>query len=271
MNSRMLINIGWARAASTALRQNFLLNHPDIVVAGRDQPAHEGPAAAILHGLKSFDDARFRDEAPALRALWSEYIGRTDRLVCLTDEELSIGLPGRVGPTELGRRCADLFPDARILAVVRDQPDAIGSFYGLSQRDVFQDQMPFAAWLDRYFLNPANGRGFAYLYSHAATLKAYAEGRKRSDILVLRYDQLRDDPLGAYATIAGWAGVDVLLCAALPNAVVNASPNRHPEWSPASLAAVRALYEADNRHLAADFDTPLSQPAPRTVGPFDAL
>ena len=267
----MLINIGWARAASTAFRQNFLLNHPGIVVASRDQPAHEGPAATILHGLKSFDDARFRDEAPAFRAMWSEYLGRTERLVCLTDEELSIGLPGRVGPAQLGRRCADLFPDARILAFVRDQPDAIGSFYGLSQRDAFQNQMPFAAWLDRYFLNPANGRGFAYLYAHAATLKAYADGRKRSDILVLHYDQLRDDPRGAYVTIAGWAGIDMQLCAALPNAVINASPNRPPEWCPASLAAVRALYEADNQLLAAEFETHLSRPMPRETGAFDAI
>lgn len=271
MNTSAILNIGWARAASTALRHNFLRCHPDLVAAGSDQPAHEGPAAAILHALKTFDDDTFRSESPALRALWSDYLSRTDRTVCLTDEELSIGLPGRVGPMELGRRCADLFPGARILAVVRDQPDVIGSFYGLSQRDVFQDQMPFASWLDRYFLNPANGLGFAHLYTHAATLKAYAEGRKRSEILVLRYDLLRDDPLGAYATIAEWADVDVQLCAALPNAVINASPSRHPEWSPASLAAVRALYEADNRLLAADFDTHLSQPAPRTTGAIDAV
>lgn len=267
----MLINIGWARAASTALRQNFLLNHPDIVVASRDQPAHEGPAAAVLHGLKSFDETRFRNEAPALRALWSDYVGRTDRLVCLTDEELSIGLPGRVGPAELGRRCGDLFPEARILAVVRDQPDAIGSFYGLSQREVFQDQMPFAAWLDRYFLNPASGQGFAYLYAHAATLKAYGEGRKPSDVLVLGYDRLRDDPLGAYAAISDWAGIGVTVCEALPNAVINASPNSHPEWPAASLAAIRALYEADNRILADDFDTRLVQPPHQPTGTSNAV
>ncbi len=257
MSAPMILNIGWARAASTALRQNFLRRHPDLVAAGRDQPAQEGPAAIVLHALKALDDATFRREAPALRALWADYLRRTDRTVCLTDEELSIGLPGRIGPAALARRCADLFPDARILAVVRDQVDAIGSFYGLSQRDVFQDQMPFATWLDRFFLNPADGQGFAYLYTHAATLSAYGEGRKRSDILVLGYDRLRDDPLGAYAAIAGWAGIGVKPCGALPNAVINASPNSHPEWPSASLAAVRALYEADNRILADDFDAGL--------------
>ncbi len=257
MSAPMILNIGWARAASTALRQNFLRRHPDLVAAGRDQPAQEGPAAIVLHALKALDDATFRREAPTLRALWVDYLRRTDRTVCLTDEELSIGLPGRIGPAALARRCANLFPDARILAVVRDQVDAIGSFYGLSQRDVFQDQMPFATWLDRFFLNPAHGQGFAYLYTHAATLSAYGEGRKRSDILVLGYDRLRDDPLGAYAAIAGWAGIGVKPCGALPNAVINASPNSHPEWPSASLAAVRALYEADNRILADDFDAGL--------------
>ena len=102
----MILNIGWARAASTALRQNFLRRHPDLITAGRDQPAEEGPAAMVLHAVKAFDDATFHHEAPALRALWADYLGRTDRTVCLTDEELSIGLPGRIGPAALARRCA---------------------------------------------------------------------------------------------------------------------------------------------------------------------
>lgn len=259
MKARMIINIGWARAASTALRRNFLGRHPDLVVAGRDQPEHEGPAALILEAMKTLDDESFRRESSFLKSMWAEYLDRADRLVCLTDEELSIGLPGRIGPAALARRCAVLFPDARILAVVREQHDAIGSFYGLSQRNVFGDSTPFPVWLDRHFLNPADGQGFAYLYTHAATLRAYCEGRSRSDILVLAYDRLRDDALGAYAGIARWMAVCETACAGLPNAVLNASPNGHPEWTAASRTAVRALYEADNRTLAVDFDVTFFQ------------
>ena len=120
----MVINIGWARAASTALRQNFFCRHPDIVTAGSNQRPDEGPAAATLHALKTADDNEFRRELPALRGLWTDYRHRTDGLICLSDEELSIGLPGRIRPAALARRCAELFPDVRILAVAREQIDA---------------------------------------------------------------------------------------------------------------------------------------------------
>lgn len=271
MTGTMVINIGWARAASTALRQNFLARHPDIVTAGSDQRVDEGPAATILSVLKTADDDEFRRRSPALRDLWSDYRRKIGGLVCLSDEELSIGLPGRIRPVALARRCAELFPEARILAVVREQTDAIGSFYGLAQRETFRDPMSFPDWLDRYFLEPTDGQGFAYLYSYAATLQAYGEGRKQSDVLVLGYDRLRDDPLGVYAAISDWAGIGVTVCEALPNAVINASPNSHPEWHAASLDAVRALYEADNRILADDFDTRLVQPPPRTTGTYNAV
>ena len=253
MKAPMIINIGWARAASTALRQNFLGRHPHLVAAGRNQPEQEGPAAAILRAIKTLDDAQFRREIPGLKSIWSDYVDRTDGLVCLTDEELSIGLPGRIGPAALARRCAILFPEARILAVVREQHDAIGSFYGLSQRTVFGDSTPFPDWLNRHFINPEKGQGFAYLYSHAATLRAYGEGRSRSDILTLPYDRLRDDAPGAYASIARWMAVDEPACAELPNARLNASPNGHPPWTAVSAAAIGALYEADNRALAEEF------------------
>lgn len=264
MSAPMVLNIGWARAASTALRQNFLNRHPDLIAAGRGQPVEEGPAAAILLALKSADDREFSREAPGLRSLWNGYLARADRMVCLTDEELSIGAPGRIRPAQLARRCAELFPEARILAVAREQVDAIGSFYALSQRESFRNPMEFPDWLDRYFLEPASGEDFAYLYAHAATLEAYGKERPRSHSLVLGYHDLKADPSTAYIRIARWLGVSDTACSALPNAVVNASPDGHPTWTADHVAAVGALYEADNRILAADFDVALTGLADRS-------
>jgi len=250
MTGAMVINIGWARAASTALRQNFLNRHPDIVVAGSDQGLGAGPAATILSVLKTADDDAFRRRAPGLRELWDDYRGKTAGLVCLSDEELSIGLPGRIRPVAIARRCAELFPEARILAVAREPVDAIGSFYGLAQRETFRDPMSFPDWLDRYFLAPADGEGFAYLYAHGQTLAAWSQGRPRADVMVLDYRRLRTDATGAYAEIARWLGVSGAVCETLPNAIVNASPAGPPVWPAGRAAAVRALYEADNRILA---------------------
>lgn len=252
MSSATIICIGWARAGSTALRQNFLRRHPDLVVAGRDQPESQGPAAAILHILKTADDDEFARQALAMRADWDDYRRRTDGVLCLSDEELSIGLPGRIRPANLALRCAQLFPAARILAVVREQVEAIGSFYGLAQRETFRDPTPFPDWLDRYFQASADG-GFAYLYAHAATLDAYGAGRPKADMLVIDHQRLREDPLGAYTAIAQWMDVSQDACSKLPTARVNASPGGHPGWPPERRESIRAMYEADNRRLAATF------------------
>lgn len=250
MSSNTIICIGWARAGSTALRQNFLGRHPGLTVAGRDQAGSQGPAAEILHILKTAPDDDFVRQAPALRAAWDDCRRQSEAIVCLSDEELSIGLPGRVRPADLARRCALLFPEARILAVVREQVEAIASFYGLAQRDTFRDQTPFPDWLDRHFLAPAGG-GFAYLYAHAATLEAYGAGRPRADMLVIDHQRLRQDAHGAYRSIAQWMGVSQEACDDLPDATLNASPLGHPAWLPKQLEAVQAMYKADNLRLTA--------------------
>ncbi|WP_426042652.1 sulfotransferase [Brevundimonas sp. TWP2-3-4b1] len=261
MTGTMVINIGWARAASTALRQNFLARHPDIVTAGSDQRVDEGPAATILSVLKTADDDEFRHRAPALRDLWDDYRRKTDGPVCLSDEELSIGLPGRTRPVVVARRCAELFPEARILAVVREPVDAIGSFYGLAQRETFRDPTPFPDWLDRYFLAPSDGAGFAYLYAHGETLTAWGAGRPQANMMVLDYRRLRTDPTGAYANIARWLAVSEAACEALPNSIVNASPAGPPTWPADRAAAIRALYDADNRILAETWGVDFNQSA----------
>ena len=89
------IYIGWARAASTAFRHNFLNKHPEIHAVGREQPNSDGPAALILNYLKKSSHAEFQRRLPFLRATWESYANDIDRMLCLADEELSIGLPTR--------------------------------------------------------------------------------------------------------------------------------------------------------------------------------
>ena len=91
MKRSVVLNIGWARAASTAFRQNFLNLHPEILAAGRGQLYSEGPSAIILQHIKSADDAEFQHYVPELRAEWQAYEQKhRHRVICVSDEELSI-------------------------------------------------------------------------------------------------------------------------------------------------------------------------------------
>jgi hypothetical protein len=253
MKRRIVLNIGWARAGSTALRRNFLSTHRDIALCWRGQDPHQSPAALTLDLLKAAEDRAFLSRLPELQDRWHAFAQRTRAPIVLSDEELSIGLPGGLRPERIAERCARLFPDARLLAVLRDRTEAVRSFYALAQRPIFADPMPFATWLDRYFLSPAPGCDFTYLYAYANTLRAYQAGRDREDLLCLDHAGLRCDPHEAYRKIARWLGISPAACTSLPMALVNASPPMRADWAPSRMAALRASYDADERRLRADF------------------
>ena len=262
---QVVLNIGWARAASTAFRLNFLARHPDVLAVDRNQPAADGPGARILQQLKTASEGDFAGEAAGLQADWGAYArDHQDRLVCLSDEELSIGIPGRSSPAAIAARCGVLFPGARTLAVVRGQVESVRSFYVLSQREGLGPKAPFAEWVERFFLAPPPGRGFAYLFTHAATLSAYRAWQLPEDIFVLPYDQLKSDPAAAYLAVARWLGVSEAACEALSNHRINESSREIPQdrpgpaYTPDLEAAVRGLFEDDNHRLADEFGVVLA-------------
>lgn len=274
MSCRVVLNIGWARAASTAFRQNFLTRHPDIVAVDRGQSILEGPAAAMLLHLKAADDARFRRYSAALCSEWESFEQQIAQpVLCLTDEELSIGLRSTgIDPRMIAKRCGSLFPEARTLAIVRDQVDAIRSFYALAERQGGTEGLSLSDWTRRFFLAP-EGRGFSHLFDYMATLQAYLEWQPRHDVIVLPYDRLRNNHAAFYAEVADALGISEQPCEQLPNEIVNASPSallatpllsdrrgavaggyRVPaEYSPGLEDEIRTLYESCNRELAREF------------------
>jgi hypothetical protein len=264
----IVIHIGWARAASTAFRQNFLMRHPDILSVDRKQQLSDGPAAATLHHCKSATASEFRHLRNGQRSAWAAFQrGRRDQILCITDEELSIGLPNRaVAPIEIAGRCAALFPGARVLAIVRDQVDAIRSFYILSRLVGHPRSISLSEWVQQFFIAPSEGKDFSYLFAHMATLSAYRSWCSKQDILVLPYERLKNSPVEAYRDVARWMGISEDVCALLPNEVVNVSPpilsleqrgrsagEPAPHYSAGQEDKIRRRFEADNRDLEREF------------------
>lgn len=277
-----VIHIGWARAASTAFRQNFLKRHPQIRAVERSQPYSEGPSAMVLQHVKVATGQEFRRFRNELCSEWRAYHRHhEDQTICITDEELSIGLPhSGVAPAEIARRCGFLFPNARILAIVRDQVDAIRSFYALSQMLRQPETTSLPQWTRHFFSNPMEGEDFTYLFAHMTTLRAYLEWCPKRDIFVLPYDRLKSSPGAAYRDIAQWLGISEEACALFPNEMVNVSPPIRSsasgirngqeassfedpapnEYSPGQEDEIRALFRADNSELEHEFGVTLSPP-----------
>lgn len=279
MTMPVVINIGWARSASTAFRQNFSRRHPQILAVDRGQPFSEGPLAVVLQYIKSADGSEFERYLPTLRSELAAYEhNHHDRIICVTDEELSIGLLNTsVAPTTIAARCAQLFPRARTLAVVHDQVDAIRSFYALAQRNSHATVVALSDWVRRFFLNPEEGENFCYLFSYMTTCRAYREWQPTQDIFVLPYDRLKRNHTTAYCDIVLWLGISEKACELLPNETVNASPPiplptrqmsggdkavacAQPalnEYAVGQEAKIRALFEKDNIEPASEFGVTL--------------
>lgn len=247
-----VLNIGWARAGSTALRRNFLMRHPDLVVASGDQSALDGPAAATLSFLKTAPDEIFWEALPIVQEGWRDYVAGSEKLVCLSDEELSIGLPGQADPVTLARRSAALFPEARVLAVVRTHLEAVASFYGLTQRPSFGQQRPFDEWLDAHLLG-RGGADIRPLFAYSDTLTGYRDGRAAGALMVANHRDLLERPLHTYQAMAEWMGISPGVCAILPSDELNASPGGRPDWPDERRQAVEALYQVDRRRLHDEF------------------
>lgn len=249
MSGRVVLNIGWARAASTAFRANFLRRHPDILVVGRDEPL----AAELLLQLKTAGDADFARSAAGLRVRWDAWTQRQARpVICLSDEELSIGVHGAgVAPVTIARRCGLLFPGARTLALVRDPVEAIRSFHALAERHGATAGLPAAAWALAHFIRPGRD-GFAYLFDYAATLQGYLAWQPRGDLIVLDHRRLETAHADAYAQVARALAIDAQACEALPNDILNASPAVASGMDEVE-DAIRSLYRRSSMELAAQF------------------
>jgi len=256
-----LLHIGWARSGSTALRLNFLSRHSGLLTVGRDRSPTAHPIAQALACIKETGSELFEKTCDTFQASISTiFAGDYDRIVCISDEELSIGRPGKpVGPREIGARCGRVFADARVLAVVRDQTEAIRSLYGLAQF-LRPSPEPFGEWVERCFLQPnADTVGFSDLFAYMKTLKGYLHWCERADLLVVPYHEFARDAYGVYRSVAEWLGISPDICASFPNDRVNASDggpvNRFPldNYLPGQERRVRELFAEDNATLERQF------------------
>lgn len=121
----------------------------------------------------------------------------------------------RFDPEEMARRVGIQYPDARILVVIRDQADWLGSAYRYFLPRLPERQRSF----EDFCLTP---RG--HIYREAAhydrTIHAYGERFGLSNLCVLRFELLRMSPETFLARTSEFLGVDLVT---LPSGVVNPS------------------------------------------------
>lgn len=126
------------------------------------------------------------------------------RIPVLSDERLS-GSPhgGGYDAASVARRLAEVFPDGRVLIVVREQRDAILACYRQYVRD------GGVATLRRYLepRNPAEVPQFRFgHFRYSGAVRAYNELFGPESVLVMAFENLRKDPGKFLERVSSFAG-----------------------------------------------------------------
>ncbi len=110
----------------------------------------------------------------------------------------------RVIKTHLPQARVPWSPDAKYLSVLRDPKDVFVSSYHFVRAVALGPMMPpVSAWLD-HFLSP----GFAW-GSWAAHVQDWWSRRELDNVLVLTFDEMKDDLPGAVDRVASLMGVEL--------------------------------------------------------------
>ncbi len=195
----LLIHIGYHKTGTTWLQTGLFSDGSRGFT--RPWTSQVIRAALVLPTAFEFDPGQAR------RVFEPELAGAAERALVpvLSDERLS-GSPhaGGYDSALIADRLAQVFPEARVLAVIREQKEAIYSTYQQYVRD------GGAASLEKYLAprNPAEVPQFRFSHYEYHHLIAHYRKRFGADqVLALPFEWLRSDPGRFLDAISGFSGV----------------------------------------------------------------
>ena len=183
-----VIHIGFPKTASTTLQEHVFSKMPAVSNVGR--PFTHPDEALLINGLALDDDRDYRHADIAARIA----AGRaSDARVLVYSDETVVNSPIR---SIAAKRLKQHMPDARIIAVVRNQFDALTSYYVGQGRHVRRAPEPFAGrhvafdnFLTFQFKNTK--QGVLPTFDYAGVLDIYADLFGPERINVLLYENLK--------------------------------------------------------------------------------
>lgn len=198
----ILLHIGFHKAGSTWLQQTLFEDERAGFVPRGDAPRHRLVEEFVVPDALGFDPAPLIERyAPAVER--ARAAGRT---VALSHERFS-GYPSSGGRDRglIAERLATVFPDARILIIVREQRSLIRSMYSQHVTDGGVESVA------RFLRTPEPGLvrkpsfGLA-CYEFDLLVGAYQRLFGRDRVLVLPVEMLAADPAGFAGAITGFCG-----------------------------------------------------------------
>jgi hypothetical protein len=210
----VLLHIGYHKTATSWL-QGHLFKHPESPLRTVGKKKVDAPARQIIRARPlEFD-------AAAVRALFEPQLRRISDaglLPVVSNERLS-GHPSSGGydSKEIADRLAAVFPEGRVLIVVREQRSVIHSVY--KQYVLAGGPLSFEQFVEAPVDPGDRVPGFDFrFYEYHHLLDHYRDRFGPDSVLVLAYEQFVRDPRGFVRAIGEFAGrqFDDALIEALP-------------------------------------------------------
>lgn len=229
-----VIHIGFPKTATTTLQESFFGRQASLTNLAR--PFCDRERSRICTALALGDDDEYDEEALA-RAVASARDSGPGPLL-YSDETV---VNSRIR-TIAAKRLKRLFPDAHIIAVLRNQLDAFASYYAAHGSKLRPAPEPysgrhvsFANYLDFHYANPK--RGFLPTLRYDAILELYAGLFGEERIHILLFEQFKQDRPEFMASLAAILGVDAEEAGAL---VASGHARPRPKASNVQYDAIRS-------------------------------
>src|SRR5947209_3148910 len=191
---QLWLHIGLAKTATTTMQRMLFSQHPQIGYLGKNWIESERAKRGLLHMARS-PDTKF--DLPEAKSAFEELMGWYEgansekRIYLLSEEDLTTFR--FINPQVCARRARMIFPDARVLLLIREPIEWLQSmfFFRLSLR--FPETLDgFNTWLrngfDRRFTRTDLGQ-----IQIGSLLDSYVSCFGAENLTVLRYEDLVSD------------------------------------------------------------------------------
>jgi len=193
MNKREIyIHIGYPKTASTTLQNHLFLNLYGFELIGQPLTIENKRMQKLIHTITDCEKLEYIEQE--VKKELSVLLATNKTKLLISEESFSTGssLSGRVDRSQIAIRLKSLFPNAKIIVVLREQKSIIKSYYK-QKRKMFPDfELSFDHWFECNKKNMHIENVFQYFY-YEKIIELYENFFGKNNIKILLFEEFKTE------------------------------------------------------------------------------
>lgn len=188
-DKKVFIHIGYPKTATTTLQNHLFSNLTRFDLIGQPITKENEDVQKIIHTITDCETLDYN--ADDLRERIERCVS-DDKQLLISEESLSTGssLSGRVSRSEIAYRLKSLFPNAKIIVILREQKSIIKSFYLQKKKIDKNFKVDFNDWFESNKNNQHKENVFQYLY-YEKLIELYDKLFGEENIKILLFEDFK--------------------------------------------------------------------------------